>query len=64
MNTKWLDSKEQLLSYVGRKYTVNEVSSLEASVLSLVTMSTPKDLGTKVEFEALTYFEQDLGCLR
>ena len=58
MNTKWLNSKEQLLLYVGRKYTANKVSSLEAGVLSLVTVSTPKDVDTKAEFEALTYFEQ------
>ena len=32
---------------------------MEAGVLALVTVSTPKDVDTKAEFEALTYFEQE-----
>ena len=59
MNTKWLDSREQLLSYVGHKYTANEVASLEAGSLALITVSKLKNVGTKAEFEKLDYFEQE-----
>ena len=59
MNTKWLDSREHLLLYAGRKNTANEVTSLEAGCLSLVMVTKPKNVGTKAEFEKLDYFEQE-----
>ena len=58
LNTKWLDSREHHLSYVGHKYTANEVTSLENGGLSLVPVSKPKNVDTKAEFRMLSYYEQ------
>ena len=59
MNTKWLDSREQLLSYVGRKYTANEVTPLEGGSLAFDMVTKPKNVGAEAEFEKLDYFEQE-----
>eukprot|EP00536_Pseudo-nitzschia_multiseries_P019492 jgi/Psemu1/61006/gm1.61006_g len=53
MQSKSITSKEALLNYIGKKYTMSEVTSLENAKMTIVGMTHPAK-HTKDEFKNLT----------
>ena len=58
MNSKYVTSKEKLLSFIGKKYTMSESTSIDKETPSLIGIILPKQL-KKADFDALEFFEQE-----
>ena len=58
MNSKYVTSKEKLLSFIGKKYTMSETTSIDNETPSLIGIILPKQL-KKADFDALEFFEQE-----
>ena len=58
MNVKLVTTKEKILIYIGKKYTMSESASLQAGKPKLIGMKHPDKL-TKTQHEALEFWEQE-----
>ena len=58
MNSKYVTSKEKLLSYIGKKYTMSESTSIDKETPSLIGFILPKK-HDKTAYDALKFWEQE-----
>ena len=59
MDAKWPTSKEKLLPYIGKKYTMSEATSIKNGSVTLLGITHPVKHATKTQFEALPFWEQE-----
>ena len=58
MNSKYVTSKEKLLSFIGKKYTMSESTSIDKETPSLIGVPAPAQPEKKA-YEALPFWEQE-----
>ena len=58
MNSKYVTSKEKLLSFIGKKYIMSESTSIDREIPSLIGIRVPALL-KKTDYDALEFFEQE-----
>ena len=58
MNSKYVTSKEKLLSYIGKKYTMSDSTSIDNETPSLIGFILPKK-HDKTAYELLKFWEQE-----
>ena len=58
MNSKYVTSKEKLLSFIGKKYTMSESTSIDNETPSLIGFILPEK-HDKTAFELLKFWEQE-----
>lgn len=58
MNVKLVTTKEKILIYIGKKYTMSESASLQAGKPKLIAMKHPDKL-KKAQHDALEFWEQE-----
>ena len=58
MNSKYVTSKEKLLSFIGKKYTMSESTSIDKGTPILIGIAEPAKHEKKA-FEALPFNEQE-----
>ena len=58
MNSKYVTSKEKLLSFIGKKYTMSESTSIDKETPSLIGFVLPKKHVKKV-YDGLPFWEQE-----
>ena len=58
MNSKYVTSKEKLLSFVGKKYTMSESSSIDLGTPTLIGYPKPAK-HDKTAYDALVFYEQE-----
>ena len=56
MNSKYVTSKEKLLAYIGKKYTMSESMPIDNGKASLIGIVKPAE-HTEVEYKALQFQE-------
>eukprot|EP00536_Pseudo-nitzschia_multiseries_P010272 jgi/Psemu1/25476/gm1.25476_g len=59
MNTKWLNSKEKLLNYIGKRYSMSEASSIEKGRLILIGITKPDEIKAKKVFGKMYFHLQE-----
>ena len=59
MDTKYLLSKDKLMTYIGKKCTTSERISIEKNAITLVGMVRPQVFAIKAAFELLSYTAQE-----
>eukprot|EP00536_Pseudo-nitzschia_multiseries_P003412 jgi/Psemu1/7719/gm1.7719_g len=61
-STMWITSKEALLNYIGKKYTMSEVASLKNTKMTVVGMTHPAK-HTEDKFKKLLFWEKEMWKL-
>eukprot|EP00536_Pseudo-nitzschia_multiseries_P010625 jgi/Psemu1/203784/e_gw1.332.17.1 len=59
MNTKWLTSREKLLNYIGKKYSMSKATSIKTGTLTLIGITKPDAIEDKKVFKALHFYKQE-----
>ena len=58
MNSKYVISKEKLLAFIGKKFTMSESTSIDKETPSLIGFATPAK-HTEVAYKALPFWQQE-----
>ena len=58
MNLKYVISKEKLLAFIGKKFTMSESTSIDKETPSLIGFATPAK-HTEVDYKALPFWQQE-----
>ena len=59
MDAKYLLSKDELMTYIRKKYNASERISIEKNAITLVGMVRPQVFATIAAFEMLSYTAQE-----
>ena len=59
MNSKFVTSKEAILTWICTKYSASKKASIETGNIVILGMLQPTQYATRAEFDALKFFEQE-----